>query len=95
MDQQELRLGENPNVNDISGYRKLDDTELAMINKWKEIGPVLEDLLSMSATVIANRTAQHGTPDGPHYRELAIAKTNLQQGVMWAIRSIAAPNGLV
>lgn len=89
------RPGENPEVNNVSGYRKLDDAELALVNKIKAEGPKLEALLLEVNELIAARTMQYGTPDGEHYRNAALGKTNLQQGYMWLIRAVAAPNGLV
>lgn len=91
----ELRPGENPEVGNISGYRKLDDNELHLINKIKAHGPVLEQLLTDVEELIKQRTATYGTPDAEHYRGLALGKTNIQQGYMWLIRAVAAPNGLV
>lgn len=91
----ELRPGENPEVQNVSGYRKLDDNELHLINKIKAHGPVLEQLLADVEELIKQRTATYGTPDAEHYRNLALGKTNIQQGYMWLIRAVAAPNGLV
>ena len=91
----ELRPGENPEVNNISGYRELDDAELHLINKIKAHGPVLEDLLKDVEALIKQRTEQYGTPDAEHHRSLALGKTNIQQGYMWLIRAVSAPNGLV
>lgn len=90
-----LRSGENPEVENVSGYRKLDDNELHLINKIKAHGPVLEQLLADVEELIKQRTATYGTPDGEHYRNLALGKTNIQSGYMWLIRAVAAPDGLV
>lgn len=92
---EEKRPGENPEAGNISGYRKLSDAELALVNKIKAKGPELETLLLEVNELIAARTTQYGTPDGEHYRNAALGKTNLQQGYMWLIRAVAAPNGLV
>lgn len=92
---EQLRAGENPEVENVSGYRKLSDAELHLINKIKAHGPVLEDLLADINDLIGKRSEEHGTPDAEHRRNLALGKTNLQQGYMWLIRAVAAPNGLV
>lgn len=80
---------------DKLGERTLNQAELALINKIKAKGADLEALLLEVNELIAARTTQYGTPDGEHYRNAALGKTNLQQGYMWLIRAVAAPNGLV
>lgn len=90
-----LRDGENPEVGSVTGYRKLDDAELALVNKWKALGPELQELLNETERLVVNREAAFGASASEHLRALALAKTNLQQGAMWGIRAVAAPNGLV
>lgn len=80
---------------DKLGERKLDANELHLINKIKAHGPVLEQLLTDVEELIKQRTATYGAPDGPDYRALALGKTNIQQGYMWLVRAVSAPNGLV
>lgn len=87
-----LRPGENPEVENVSGYRKLTDEELHLINKIKAHGPVLEQLLTDIDELVSGREDPH-YPDS--HRALALGKTNIQQGYMWLIRAVAAPNGLV
>lgn len=91
----EVRPGENPMAGSVSGYRKLDDGELAMVNELKADGELIAARIRQVEALIASRTEQYGTPDAEHYRALALGKTNIQQGYMWLIRAVAAPNGLV
>ena len=64
----------------IKGYRELDATEIDAMNRLKqkaeEIGALLAELGGMPGI------------DG---RSLAIARTDLQTGFMWAVRAIARP----
>lgn len=64
----------------ISGYRELSEKEIEGMNaikaKGNELGQLLEELKQIP---------------GIDQRALAIAKTDLQTGVMWAVRSIAQP----
>ena len=90
-----LREGENPMAGNVSGYRKLTDAELNLVNRLKARGQDLADDLALVEQLIASRAAECGTPDAEHYRALALGKTNIQQGYMWLIRAVAAPEGLV
>lgn len=85
-----MREGENPEVGRVSGYRQLSDSELAMVNALKDGGASIEALL-MRAEEVINQDLRLNT--GERKRALALAKTNLQQGFMWAIRAVAAPQG--
>lgn len=93
-----LPPGENPEVENVSGYRKLTDEELHLINKIKAHGPVLEQLLT-DISELATKRHFSEVGGNPHFndtqRNLALGKTNIQQGYMWLIRAVAAPNGLV
>lgn len=64
----------------IKGYRDLTEEEIALMNEVKakaaEVGALIDKL---SAT------------DGLDKRSVAIARTELQTGFMWAVRSIAQP----
>ena len=90
-----LREGENPMAGNVSGYRKLSDDELKLVNRLKARGRELADDLALVEALIASRNEQHGAPDAEAYRALALGKTNIQQGYMWLIRAVAAPEGLV
>jgi len=66
----------------ISGYRVISLFEVEAINEVKavanQVGALIDKLM--------------GNPDTDK-RLVALAKTNLQQGFMWAVRSIAKPDG--
>ena len=66
----------------ISGYRELSLSEVEAINEIKE-------LANKIGAVIGKLTVDQDTDK----RLVALAKTNLQQGFMWAVRSIAKPDG--
>jgi len=92
----EKRPGENPEVDNVSGYRKLTDQELELINLIKSQGPDLATLFKSAEAIIRNRV----TPEDPlrgntDLRCLALAQTNIQQGYMWLIRAVSSPKGLV
>lgn len=67
----------------IKGYRDLSMPEIAMINECKALGAECEKLLARIKTM-------DPPPDG---RFWALAQTNLQNGCMWMVRSIAKPEG--
>lgn len=64
----------------IKGYRDLSEAEIALMNKVKakaaEVGELIDELT---------------VAEGLDKRWVAIAKTELQQGFMAAVRSIAQP----
>ena len=64
----------------ITGYRELSPEEIALMNRVKakaeEVGALISEL------------QQAG---GLDQRGVAIARTELQTGFMWAVRSIAQP----
>lgn len=62
----------------IAGYRDLSEGEIADINRLKEMERTLSGLLDNSV-------------HAPDPRHLAIAKTHLETGFMYAIKSIAKP----
>jgi hypothetical protein len=64
----------------ITGYRELSEVEITLMNEIKE--------LAAEAGVVIDKLV--GT-DGLDQRSVALAKTNLQQGFMWAIRAVAQP----
>lgn len=67
---------------EISGYRELDQSTIDLINQIKANG----NDLGVAIEVIEKN------PDVDK-RAVAIAKTNLQTGLMWLIRAIAKPQG--
>lgn len=66
----------------IAGYRELSQQEIDAMNavkaKAEEVGQQLDGLRNMA---------------GIDQRALAIARTELQTGFMWAVRAIAQPAG--
>ena len=64
----------------ITGYRDLSQEEIDVMNVIKEQAKQCGELVEKLETV-----------DGLDHRALALAKTNLQQGFMWAVRAIAKP----
>ena len=65
----------------IKGYRDLSQTEIDLMNEGKELailcGEFVDKLLATDST---------------DKRSVALGKTNLQQGFMWAIRGVAKPD---
>lgn len=64
----------------IKGYRDLSQEEIDLMNAGKALaeqcGAYLEQLMAI---------------EGIDKRAVALGKTNLQQGFMWAIRAVARP----
>lgn len=64
----------------ITGYRDLSQEEIDLMNEAKDLavkcGALIEKLEANSDT---------------DKRSVALGKTNLQQGFMWAIRAVAKP----
>ena len=63
----------------VTGYRELNTEELALINNIKAIENEIGKLMNEPCN------------DAVDGRMTALARTNLQQGFMWWIRSIAQP----
>lgn len=66
----------------ISGYRELSEQEVGAMNALKQKGVEVKALLDALAQAPAI-----------DQRALAIARTELQTGFMWAVRAIARPEG--
>jgi len=64
----------------ITGYRELSEDEIALMNEGKQ-------LAEQVGAYIAKLEAVQGLDQ----RSVAIGKTNLQTGFMWAIRGVAQP----
>ena len=64
----------------IKGYRDLSQTEIDLMNEGKA-------LAEQCGAFIAKLEADPTTDK----RNVALGKTNLQQGFMWAIRAVAQP----
>jgi hypothetical protein len=65
----------------ITGYRELTQEDINLMNKGKE--------LAEQVGAYINLLQAHG--DGLDQRAVALGKTHLQTGFMWAIRGIAQP----
>ena len=71
----------------IKGYRDLSQDEINLMNEAKAQGEQLGALIErLEAADFAQTSDQV-----PDKRALALAKTSLQQGMMWLVRSIAKP----
>jgi hypothetical protein len=64
----------------IQGYRDLSQEEIDLVNEGKA-------LAQQCGEFIAKLEAIESTDK----RNVALGKTNLQQGFMWAIRAVAQP----
>lgn len=78
----------------IKGYRDLTAEEIALINEVKALAESTRELVERAARLPATPLAEG---DGPPTvttdpgRAVSIARTELQTGFMWLIRSIARP----
>lgn len=75
-------MDNNKQAVDITGYRVLSPEDKESINKLK----AMEQAILNELTLLTS---------APHInqRSLAIAKTEIQTGFMWANRAVARPNG--
>lgn len=64
----------------ITGYRELTLEEIELMNEIKAQG---ENLRALMTKLQRNPNLDQ--------RSVSIAQTNLQQGIMWAVRSVAQP----
>lgn len=86
----------------ITGYRQLSDEDAALMNEIKAQGEVLSQLLSKVAKHLAGQhvagqagnaeLAQRHTLSEPH-RWMAMARSDLQAGLMKLTRAVAQPSG--
>lgn len=65
----------------IAGYRELSQEEIDLMNEIKQQGVALGDLITKLQST-----------SGLDQRAVSIAKTDLQTGIMWAVRSVAQPS---
>lgn len=79
----------------IKGYRDLSEQEIALMNEVKEVAEqvrgLVERVAKLPATPLAEGDAPPTVTTDPG-RAVAIARTELQTGFMWLIRSIARPS---
>lgn len=71
------------NSTGITGYRDLTPKEKQTINECKQLGEELRAKIEK---------LERGDGGSPDMRSLAIAKTQLQTGMMWLIKAIAKPD---
>lgn len=67
----------------ITGYRELNEAEVALMNEAKDLGANVGDLI--------DSLKRDPNGEGFDQRAVAIAATHLQTGFMWLIRAIARP----
>lgn len=85
----------------IRGYRELSQAEINLMNKIKELGPLIEAVELEVAEHVAHqrldcynqidnkelRRMEEATPE----RFIALAKTEFQTGLMYLTRAVAQP----
>jgi len=71
----------------IKRYRDLSQGEIDAMNELKELSEQCGRVIERLQRQVGNSKQTWTVAQ----RELALGKTNLQQGFMWAIRSIAQP----
>lgn len=78
----------------IKGYRDLTAEEIALMNEAKELGEqvraLVERVARLPQTPLQSGDAPPSITTEPG-RACSIARTELQTGFMWLIRSIARP----
>tara|TARA_R110002126_G_C10379499_1_gene494116 strand:- start:135 stop:398 length:264 start_codon:yes stop_codon:yes gene_type:complete len=77
----------------IKGYRELDQTEIDLMNEIKMKGVEMEALIQQVIIMNANLPDEYDEviEAAESGRWCAIAKTNLQQGLMALTRAVAKP----
>jgi hypothetical protein len=63
----------------ITGYRELSESDIATMNRVKELGKAIGDFIE-------------GFPDDTDKRWLAIGRTHMQEGLMAMTRAVAKPD---
>jgi hypothetical protein len=78
----------------IKGYRDLEQAEIDLMNEVKTKGLELEALIHKVNDFNSDMGDTHGNVviTSEAYRWSAIAKTNLQQGLMALTRAVAKPD---
>jgi len=64
----------------IKGYRDLSQEEIDLMNEGKALAQQCGDFIAKLEAI-----------ESTDKRNVALGKTNLQQGFMWAIRAVAQP----
>lgn len=70
-------------MSEIKGYRTLKQTEIDCINEIKVVEEEIKDKITTFFNFYYIQDADQ--------RMLALARTNIEQGFMWLIKSIAKP----
>lgn len=65
---------------EIKGYRDLNKSEIALMNEGKVLAEQCSAFIDKLMAI-----------ENTDKRSVALGKTNMQQGFMWAIRGIAKP----
>lgn len=89
----------------IKGYRDLSQDDIDLMNRLKEKGEELRALLDETSTRLegqceyadvlqgqGDRSERDRQDEAQPFRWLAIARTDLQTGIMAAVRAIAQPS---
>lgn len=87
VNEKELRPGENPHSGNISGYRRMTDEEVELINEIKQAERETAAIFVRVADIARSRWPREGISD----RWASIAKTHMEQGFMALVRSVAQP----
>ena len=75
----------------ITGYRELDETEIALMNEIKALGPVIEGVLLKVDAHLKTQEPSQARDNATPERFLAMAKSEMQTGLMYATRAVAQP----
>jgi len=83
----------------ITGYRELNQEEIDLMNDVKALGPEIEGVLlkiqghieALNEISKTDETVALRLENSTAYRFLAMAKTDLQTGLMYATRAVAQP----
>ena len=74
----------------VNGYIPLTEKQIEQINEVKDIGLRLGELFDRIESLSSISTVEADRCDR---RSLALARTNIQTGIMWGVRAIAKPDG--
>lgn len=82
MFEEQSSIPQNPMQPAIKGYHKFTQEESDFINSVKKLGDPVQQQLDQALAL------------GADPRMVSLARTKLQEGAMWLIRSVARPEGL-
>lgn len=75
----------------ITGYRELNQLEINLMNDVKDLGTAIEVTLLKIKMHLNAQVPNAGRVNATPERFLALAKTDLQTGLMYATRAVAQP----